>query len=166
MGYLRGMRNWSTLLTILVLSACGTDKNEPCASFFKPYADIYSGTERTTLNAPFLDGLEHYNKGDHARAESFFKAYLEQRETRKIALLYLASSQLAQGRPFDAELQLDHLERANVLSVRDQTEWYTLLCWVCSGQLERALPEAERIAGMKRHTYAKEAADLVTALEP
>jgi hypothetical protein len=47
----------------------------------------------------------------------------------------------------------------------DQTEWYTLLCWVCTEQHDRAVTEARRIAEAGRHTYQREARELLKMLE-
>jgi predicted Zn-dependent protease len=169
MGYLRPMTRIvvTALYALMLLAGCApSDRSDPCKAFFTPYPDLYADVERNAENAAFLDAMSYYRNGDHARAVEGLSDYARRKGSNRIALLYLANSLLATGRPFDAELQLDHLDRTRLKGTRDENEWYTLLCWVCSGQLERALPEAQRIAGMKRHTYSKEAAELVTALEP
>jgi predicted Zn-dependent protease len=122
-------------------------------------------TERTAKNAELLDAMAKYRVGDFAGAEELLKAYVRRPASKDIALIYLASAQLAQGRPYDAELQLDHLEASKLKDMSDQTEWYTLLCWVCSEQHDRAVTEARRIAEAGRHTYQREAQELLKMLE-
>ncbi|MDQ3100827.1 MAG: hypothetical protein M3R08_05530, partial [Bacteroidota bacterium] len=72
---------------------------------------------------------------------------------------------IAMELPYDAELQLDHLENSPVKGFQDHTDWYTLICWVCSGQNARALTEAERISSLPRHTYKEAAARMRKDLE-
>lgn len=78
----------------------------------------------------------------------------------RLARLYLASALLGAGEPYKAEMHLDFLERVPGATFKDQTEWYNTLCWLCSGQNDRAAQEAARIAALPSHTYKKEAASL------
>ena len=78
--------------------------------------------------------------------------------------MYLACTYLALGDPDKAELQLDHLDRANVLHYDDQIDWYRVVCWVCGGQFDRARKGAERIAEGRAHTYRTEAKKLLKQL--
>ena len=170
MKYLCSMCRWPVLplllLAAFLLVRCGRQTHgDPCAAFFSPYPDHYSTTERTPHNAAFLDAMALYRTGEHTKAVEALSAYVGAKGSNPIALLYLANSLLAVGEPFEAELQLDHLERSRLKGTTDENEWYTLLCWVCSGQLDRALPEAKRIAAQGRHTYADQAQALAEALE-
>ena len=81
-----------------------------------------------------------------------------------MARLYLASALLGSGEPYKAEMHLDFLERVPGAVFKDQTEWYTTLCWLCSRQLDRALGESTRIAAQPAHTYKAEARALAEAL--
>ena len=112
-----------------------------------------------------MNAIRSYADGRFDQAADSLGVYVQRRGSEKSAHLYLAMCLLEMDLPYDAELQLDHLENSNVTGYRDQTEWYTLLCWVCSDQLARALPEAKRIAGAARHTYKKEAQGLAADLE-
>ena len=100
----------------------------------------------------------------HTVAAGYLETYLQQPNPNKAAHLYLANCYLAMGRPFDAELQIDHLENSHLKGFEDQCEWYTVVSWLCSDQLDRALTGARGITS-RRHTYEREARDLVTALE-
>lgn len=154
------------MVLVFVLAACNNEKDaDACKTFFRPYPDLFANTERSPRNAALLDAMAKYRTGDYANAEHMLKAYLGQPDHKDIALIYLASAQLAQGRPFDAELQLDHLEKSNLKDIREETEWYTLLCWVCSEQHDRAVEEARRMAGLARHTHQRDAQELLNKLE-
>jgi hypothetical protein len=158
-------RSIATTLLVLAFAGCGTPKGDLCQRTFEPYPDIFSGRVVTAGHSIFLDGMALYNRGAWAEAADSLGKYLRQRDANKAAHLYLANSLLMLGRPFDAELQLDHLENSNLKDFRDQTQWYTVVCWVCSGQLDRALAGARRIAEGPPHTYRSEARRLVKELE-
>ncbi|MCU0318956.1 MAG: hypothetical protein MUE88_02600 [Flavobacteriales bacterium] len=158
-------RSFIVVIAAMALQACSGPSGDPCATFFTPYPDLYSTTERTSNNARFLDALAPYQAKDYAAAATTLEAYVRGSGANPMARLYLASALLATGKPYEAEMHLDALERSRLKEARDETEWYTLLCWVCSGQKERALPEAQRIGAEKLHTYNTQAADLAKALE-
>lgn len=154
------------LLACLSVWSCSGRKgvDDPCLRFFKPYPDLITGRVVTKHQSDLLKGMEHYRVGEHERAAELLERSLNAPNRQKMAHLYLANSYLALGRPFDAELQLDHLENSNEKDFRDQIEWYTVVCLVCSGQTDRALKGAEQIANGRRHTYSKEARELIKAL--
>jgi len=152
------------LLVVMVLSAC-TGGKEPCKAFFEPYPDLVSGRFRTERNATFLDGMAAYGRGDFATAAQYLKLHVENRRDDDAARLYLACSYLAMGRPYDAELQLDFLEKSTRPGFRDQVDWYNALCWTCSGQYGRAVEQCDRILAAKAHTYTAEATRLKEALQ-
>ncbi|MBL7980291.1 MAG: tetratricopeptide repeat protein [Flavobacteriales bacterium] len=152
------------LNALLISSGCGSP-SATCANFFEPYPDLITGRVRTAKNGAYLDAMALYGKGNYAEAAPLLRTYLNARDAHDGAHLYLACCLLATGQPFEAELELDHLERSNLKDFRDQTEWYTVLCWLCSDQKDRALEGARDIAAKPRHTYAKEADALVKALQ-
>jgi predicted Zn-dependent protease len=158
--------SWRALLFggVLALASCTGDQ-ATCERFLEPYPDLISGRQRTTKNAPYLDAMAHYAAGRYAEAIPLLRSYLQQRDSHDAAYLYLACSLLEQGEPFEAELELDHLERSHLKDFRDQTEWYTVLCWLCSDQRDRALEGAKGISAQPRHTYAAQARQLVEALQ-
>ncbi len=151
-------------LLLIVLASCGKDDRGLCEKYFEPYPDLISGRDMPAEHADYTKAMDLYRNADLEGAAQILVEYISLRGYQRSAHLYLANCYLKMDRPFDAELQLDHLENSNVKGFRDQTEWYTLLCWVCSGQLERALPEARRIAAAK-HTYSKQAKELVADLD-
>lgn len=155
--------------SVLILTVSGCTNNRQvgslCERTFIPYADLISGQQRTPENAAYLDGMAAYSKGDHGTAAALLNSYLNDKTAAKSAYIYLACSYLALGKPYDAELQIDHLENAGVNDFRDQCEWYTVVCWVCSDQLSRALVGAQNIADAKQHTYKVEAHELVASLK-
>lgn len=162
------MRLLTILVPALLLTACNggsTGVSDLCSNTFEPYPDLITGRVIQNDHLGLLHGMEAYSAGRYQEAADSLSAYLEKRVANKAAHLYLANAYLALGKPFDAELQLDHLENSNLTDYRDQTEWYTVVCWLCSDQLDRARSGAERIAKGRRHTYQKEAALLVEALE-
>ena len=136
-----------------------------CERTFVPYVDLISGQLRTPENAIYLDGMEAYSKGDHGTAAALLTTYLNDKAAAKSARIYLACSYLALGKAYDAELQIDHLENSSVNDFRDQCEWYTVVCWVCSDQLPRALVGARNIVDAQHHTYNLEARELLASLK-
>ncbi len=161
------MRPPFVLFVLLLLSACGDSgsSGSVCEQVFQPYPDMITGRVRTKANGPYLDAMALYAQRDYAGAKEGLTAFLQQQRDDRSAYIYLACCHLALGEPFEAELQLDHLERDNIVQFDDQIEWYTVVCWVCSDQWDRARAGAERIVGSKAHTYSKEAAALLDALE-
>jgi len=159
------MRCFLLVLAVVCLLGCGTaPAGDLCIHTFKPYPDMVSGRVRTNLNGTYLDAMAKYAREDYAGARDGLKLYLEEKGFEKNAHMYLACAYLATGEPFEAELQLDHLERASTMQFKDQTEWYTVVCLLCSDQLDRALEGAVKIASSKAHRYKIEAAQLVKDL--
>ncbi|HRH37961.1 MAG TPA: hypothetical protein PK760_06435 [Flavobacteriales bacterium] len=151
--------------SVACFTACGPPSSDDlCKTSFEPYTDLVSGGLRSSRHAQFMQAMAAYNKGDYAQAEAQFTSYLQGRTADHTAYLYLACSQLAQGKPYDAELSIDHLENSNMDGFKDQCEWYTVLCWLCSGQNDRALDGAKAIAEAAHHTYKSEAQRIVDAL--
>lgn len=157
-------RSFVLVLVILMLQACSGPSGDPCSTFFTPYPDLYSTTERTKNNERFLDALAPYQAKDYEAATTTLASYVRVSGANPMARLYLASALLATGKPYEAEMHLDAFERSRLKEARDEAEWYTLLCWVCSGQKDRALLEAQRIAAERLHTYNTQASALAKAL--
>lgn len=152
-------------LFAVVLAGCGSSSQEElCAEFFEPYPDMISDRTRTHLNATYVDGMVQYAAGNYEAARDSINRFLKIQRADRTGYIYLASAYLALGDPDKAELQLDHLGRANLLHYDDQIEWYRVVCWVCGGQLERARGAAQRIADGSAHTYRSEAKKLLKRL--
>jgi len=147
-----------------LLMGCGNSDKALCEDFFEPYPGLITGRVVMETNRPFLDAMQAYRKGDHAAVVDTLESYIRMPGFNKTAHLYLANAYLATGRPYDAELQLDHLGNDPRGLYRDEREWYTVLCWVCSGQRDRALAGAKKIAARK-HTFQDEARRLVDRLQ-
>ncbi|MBK8500395.1 MAG: hypothetical protein IPL52_16640 [Flavobacteriales bacterium] len=135
-----------------------------CQRHFVPYQDLISGQARNARNGAYLDAMAHYSAGEFAAAATGLESYLEQRGAARSANIYLACSYLALGRPYDAELRIDRLENSHEQNFADQCAWYTVLCWLCSDQIERARTGAQSIAQAPRHTYKAEAKRLLDEL--
>lgn len=161
------MMVWCLLALVAAGTGCSTGNGNGnlCSSTFEPYPDLITGRVIRELHRSFLDGMEAYSRSDHDEAAEQLAAYVQQVQYNKAAHLYLANSYIALGKPFDAELQLDHLENSNLKDYVDQTDWYTVVCWVCSDQLDRALTGAQKIATGRRHTYTREAEQLVARIQ-
>lgn len=152
-------------LALLFATACRPSATEAdCAAYFTPYPDLVSQRTRTMHNDVFVDGMRSYASEDYDAAIPLLEEFAARPNADKSAHLYLACSYLATGRPYDAELELDHLERGNLTQFVDENAWYTVLCWLCSGQLDRAREGARRIAEGGKHTYKADAARLYNAL--
>ncbi|MFT3885636.1 MAG: hypothetical protein QM724_09460 [Flavobacteriales bacterium] len=159
------MRGWGLgLLLAIVLVACGTSDKDLCTRFYKPYPDYVSGRPSTLRNRMLGAAMAHYNQGDYKQAAEGFRAVVDLDEHDLTARLYLVSALLGAGEPYKAEMHLDRMETASDQSFRDQVEWYNALCWLCSGQLPRALQQARWIASKPAHTYHDEAVALADAL--
>lgn len=163
---LRDMNRTLLLLPLLFASCAGrVDTDSLCTEHFRPYPDMISGQARNAKNSAYVDAMTRYKAGDYAEAGDMLQAYLaERRDASKSAYMYLASCQLATGKPYEAELTLDRLEHSTEQGFSDQCEWYTVLCWLCSGQQDRALGGARLVASQERHTYKKQAVRLVEEL--
>ncbi len=148
------------------LSGCG-DGGSPCHRHFEPYPDLVSGRMRTAENATLLDAMTYYAAGNYAAAATGLAAHIEQHpQQADVGYLYLANCDLALGRPYEAELQLDFLERWPGRTFRDEIDWYNALCLLCSGQDGRALDAARAIAAAPAHRYKQQAAALAADLHP
>ncbi|HQV52271.1 MAG: hypothetical protein IPF95_14235 [Flavobacteriales bacterium] len=162
------MRSIPVLLcTILFLGlgSCTTPSVEGnlCQRTFMPYPDLNPNRIGNRQNDLFIDGMIAYNDKDYAGAVEKLKPFVMKRNSDRSAQLYLACSYLALNKPYDAELALDHVENGNLGQYKDEAEWFTVVCWVCSDQLDRARSGAKKIADRK-HTYQQQAADLLSEL--
>lgn len=156
------MRSTTFSLSLLLIG-CAQPGNL-CEIHFVPYPDMVSGRVRTAENAALLDGMAVYADGDHSAAIPLLRDYLAANEHEAQARLYLASSLIAIGEPFDAELQMDLMEREHVHTFKDQMEWYRTICLLCSDQRDRAMQAAAAIASSLQHTYHKDAVLLLEDL--
>ena len=154
------------VVPVMILAGCGDSNTEEdlCAKVFVPYPDMISQRTRTHLNATYVDGMAFYSRGEYVQARDSITKFLDVQRADLTGYIYLACTYLALGDPYKAELQLDHLQKSNILQYDDQIEWYTVVCLVCSGQLERARAEAEAIVAKNNHTYTKEARKLLAEL--
>jgi hypothetical protein len=158
----------SILVFPLILIACSgpsVKEGDACDRYVVPYPDLIGQQERTSLNGVYLDAMADYAAADYAAARDGLINYLSGKGADKSAYMYLACCYLELGEPYEAELQLDHLERSSTLQFDDQVEWYTVLCWLCSDQRPRALEGALAIASKKAHSYRAEALRLVEELQ-
>ncbi len=153
------------LVAAFGLMSCGGDRSNLCAHTFEPYPDLISGRVVNRSNRQFLHGMDAYRQKDYRTAVDSLHAYVGSPGFNKTAHLYLANAYLALGRPYEAELQLDHLRNSPQQLFRDEWEWYTVVSWACSDQADRALAGARRIADGRRHTYQEQARRLVKRLE-
>jgi tetratricopeptide (TPR) repeat protein len=151
-------------LALLLFTSCGTGPKATCDAHFKPYPDLVSNRVRTPHNELYVDGMALYAKQDYAGAIPLLEEFTKRPNTDKSVHLYLACCYLATGRPYDAELEIDRLEQGNLAQFIDEADWYTVLCWLCSGQEDRARNGARRIAQGRPHTYKAQAAALLKAL--
>lgn len=155
---------WPFLFLLILVGCNGPVGGDLCERTFVPYPDMISQRERTKLNATYIDGMAQYSNGNYEAARDSIEKFLRIQRADISGYMYLACSYLALGNPDKAELQLDHLERNYIQQYDDQIEWYSIVCWVCSGQLDRARVGAERIVAEQTHTYAKEAKKLLADL--
>ncbi|MBK6776709.1 MAG: hypothetical protein IPG74_13040 [Flavobacteriales bacterium] len=149
---------------LISLALLGCNAPATCEDHFVPYPDMISGRARTAKNGVLLDGMRAYAEGDHATASELLSTYLSGYAPEQQIRLYLANSLIALGKPFDAELQLDFLERDGGKVFKDQIEWYRALCFLCSDQRDRALQAATLIASSPQQAYKEEAALLAADL--
>lgn len=148
----------------LVLLGVGCGGGDVCKDHFTPYEDVVSGRLRTEKNGAFIDGMAHYAQGNFTEASTLLAAHVERSDHEPLPRLYLACSYLAMGKPYEAELQLDLIERDDHDAFRDHVEWYRVLCHVCSGQGPRARTELQTIVSKPRHTFNAQAAELLNDL--
>ncbi len=157
------MRHPALLLPLLALAAC-SEPSDPCARHYEPFPDLISGRARTEKNAALLDAMERYSAGDLAAAIPVLEAELRSAPNQEQVRMLLASALLGTGHPYDAELQLDFIEHSARNDYDEAAAWYTVLCWLCSGQQDRALDGARTIAARPRHAFKSRAEQLVEDL--
>ncbi|MBL7951043.1 MAG: hypothetical protein JNM62_04930 [Flavobacteriales bacterium] len=155
---------WSFSAVVLIGCGEGTSGTDLCKKVFVPYPDMISQRTRTHMNATYVDGMAEYSQGNYAAARDSIEKFLRVQRADVTGYMYLACSYIALGDPYKAELQLDHLEKRDILHYDDQIEWYTVVCWLCSGQTDRARAGAERIVSEGTHTYVREAKELLAEL--
>lgn len=160
--YLGTMRHLCFLL--LLFAACSRPDDTLCKRFFEPYPDMVSQREGTKANKPLIDAMAAYNQKDFATAAVGLRAIIDKNEFDNTARMYLVSALLGSGQPYKAEMQLDFLENTKDQSYRDQVDWYNAMCWLCSGQYERAMRQAIWIADQPAHTYKEQAHQLALTL--
>lgn len=159
-------RSYRILLAFanIALTACGPEV-PACQRFFAPYPDLNPSRARTVRNGDLVDAMALYARNDHAAAAKVLERYLAgDPESESTGHFYLANCYLALGRPYDAERELDFVERDRLRPFQDEVDWYNLLCMVCSGQHERALERARSIAAQARHAYRTKAVNVIDAL--
>lgn len=164
------MKPCSRTLFILALAALfpactGKDPATLCDRFYTPYPDMVSGQARTGARTDLLDAMAFYNNGDFAGALPGLKKVIQRDPGNSLVRMYLASTCLGAGDPYQAEMHLDFLENQADPSFKDQVDWYNALCWLCEGDTARAATQARSITG-RTHTYRKEAQALIDALKP
>ena len=160
--YLGTMRPFYFILVLL--TACSRPDDTLCKRFFEPYPDMVSQRERNKANAPLIDAMAAYNQKDYATAAVGLRAIIDKNEFDHTARMYLVSALIGSGQPYKAEMQLDFLENTKDQSYRDQVDWYNALCWLCTGQYERAMHQAIWIADQPAHTYKEQAHQLALTL--
>lgn len=161
---LQAIRVLAVVLPLLLSMACGKNDDTLCKRYFVPYPDLVGVRQHTLQNAPFLDAMAFYGRGEYAAAAEGLKAYVDKNEKDVTARMYLASALLGAGEPSKAEMHLDFLERSPNIGFKDQVEWYNALCWLCSGQYTRCLQQCMWIAQRPAHTYKQQAQELVDML--
>jgi thioredoxin-like negative regulator of GroEL len=151
---------------ILVAALCSCTSSDPvslCDRFFTPYPDHVSQRPRTARNTDLVDAMALYSDQDYKQAITGLQRVVDRDARNVTARIYLISALLAAGDPYKAEMHLDFMESYQDRSYSDQVDWYNAMCWLCEGNNERALKQAEWIAS-RPHTYRTQAADLVRAL--
>ncbi len=159
------MRKAIPALLLVLLSGTGCREHvvDPCTDLFAPYPDLVSERFRTNGNSAFLDAMAHYSAGEYARAAEGLLPVVQREPLNGLARLYLAVSLLADGRPYEAEMHLDGLEKPQFVQFASEVDHYNMLCWACSGQMDRAREAAQRILDKPRHKYKAEARALLTS---
>ncbi|MBK8338732.1 MAG: hypothetical protein IPK99_01355 [Flavobacteriales bacterium] len=155
---------WISIVVPVLMGCGGNSTSGRCDAFFVPYPDLISDRPRTPENASLIDAMAAYSDNEFAKAAELLNKELNSAQNVEQIRMYLASCYLGSGRPFDAELQLDFIENADRQNYAEAAEWYTVLCWLCSDQVDRALEGAVAIAGKERHTYKQQAAELAKPL--
>ena len=151
------------VLALMIISCTSNDPASLCERFFEPYPDHVSDRQRNGLNADFLDAMVLYSDGDYEAAIIGLQRVLDKDAGNSTARMYMASAQLAAGRPYKAEMHLDFMEKYKDRSYADQVEWYDALCWLCEGDTAKAAQQALWIAS-RPHTYKKRAGELAKAI--
>ena len=156
--------NMRWLFFLFLVSGCGAVDTTLCKQFYKPYPDYVGQRQRTRQNAQLIDAMTLYNQGDLSGASVELRKVIDKEPQNYAARMYLVSALLGSGEPYKAEMHLDFLERQGGAGFMDQVDWYNAVCWLCSGQYERAMHQAMKIDQARAHTYKAEAHELYVLL--
>jgi len=151
---------------LFLFAACGTkDDSSLFDQYFEPYQDLISGQEVNELNKDLVGGMRSYSAKDYGNAIKQLSTFSEKYPDLASPYLYMGISQLAQGNSFKAELQFDHIDNIVPNNFIDQSQWYSALCLLQSGQIDRCKEDLNTIISKSSHAYHSEAEALFSELK-
>lgn len=153
------------VLAGIFLIACGTS-NDPSLfdKYFEPYQDLVSGQQANEVNKALLEGMRAYSTKEYSEAIQQLSTYSKKYPDLASPYLYMGISEMAQGNSFKAELLFDHLDNIVPNNFIDQSQWYSALCLLQSGQIDRCKEDLNVIIAKGSHAYHSKAAALLSDL--
>jgi len=160
------MKNGLIISACLLLFACAKQNHkELFNTFFEPYIDLVSGQDPNQRIQPFLDGMSLYNAGEFEKAISAIEVYSTANPDMAAPYFYMGICYMAIGKSAKGELMFDHLDNIEPNNFIDQSEWYTALCLLWSGQKDRCRVDLEKILSQNTHAYHGKATELLEAMD-
>jgi TolA-binding protein len=147
------------ILSKVLLTSVNETPEELFTAYFKPYPNVFEATlrgENKTSNR--TEAFQAYEQGDYQKAAILFKGLLETNKEPGILLL-LGNSNLILGNLDEAKINFTALNKEfDELDI--QSKWYLSLCYLRSGDTERA-KNMLRELGETEISYASKAKELL-----
>ena len=134
-------------------------------AYFKPYANIFEPTVRSSQTTPStqrVEAFQAYEQGDYQKAARLFTALNKEKPEPGILLL-LGNSNLILGNLKEAENNFITL-RKDFDELDLQAQWYLSLCYLKSGDTKRARAILNELGGTEV-TYAEKAKELLKKVD-
>lgn len=125
-------------------------------AYYSPYESIENSRELSSATKSLIEqALAEYEEKDYTAAQSHFNDILKTNPDCSTALFYSSISELETGNINDAIIKLEHLLTLKDSLFNDQAEWYLGLCYLKSGNTDKAKIIFDKISGQKGYNKEK-----------
>ncbi len=147
--------------SLFILLPSGQSAQEIFATYYDPYEDLITARDSKS-SAVLNQAMAAYNQEEFATAESQLRAYLDAGGEHLGAKLYLAISQLEQGKINEVIPNLNAL--LNHPQYGQQSRWYLGLAYLKDGKITEAREILSSIAEDNQHYQQEKAQDILKRL--
>lgn len=138
------------------------------AQNFEAYPDIIT-VKGDNPNNILAEAMAAYNAKNYDKALPLFEQYLatEQNSKKQIQTeFYMGISQLALGKRDTKTVEtFKKVIISNDMALTEQAEWYLVLAYIQSEEMESAKAELTNIIGQEGHSYQQKADDLIKKIK-